>query len=1161
MKWTDAQNDAINSRERNLLVSAGAGCGKTAILTNRIMRIMLEEKADIDRFMIATFTNAAAASMKEKIRKLLYSEMNKASKSDEDRKFLFRQISRLENASISTIHSFCIRLIREYYHVIDVDPSFRIIDETNAKLLMDEAFDMLFEDRYLNNDTAFIDTSLAYSFEKDEETFREILSDIYNFIYNRPNPFGWLEEKTEVFKNGSEIEKSEQFGLLEEIVMKYVSLAVKNSEKTLELAREEGVKGKSIINLENDVSNLRALEKNVKKDIFYVTGLTVKDLFKGAMTTSHFPDKALRDTVADMRKTSTELIKSTQSLLSFSKEDTFGIIKGLSKHIEVIKKALYDFDEIFKNLKDENGVLEFRDLEHLALRILSDEKALGEIHETYRYIFVDEYQDTNLVQEAIIEKLSGENSLFTVGDVKQSIYRFRQADPDIFVERLDGYEAGKLDGKCIYMNTNFRTNTNVLDGINYLFERLMSRDIGKIDYDENESLIAGREEKSGPKTEFHLVIGTADREIEYIASLINELIREDIFDAELGKRRKMKYSDICILARSANPKISDFKSAFGRYSIPINSESETGYFNTVEIEMMKNLLSVINNMSDDISLLSVMRSPLFGFTEDELVELRLFERHSSFKRCVEKYAKSDSADEQLKAKVNEMLSFIDDYRNRAKYMSVSELIQEIYRKTGITEYIKALPFGNIRANNLSSLVQKANEYESFSNNGLYGFIGFLEYSKAKNEAGISVSQTDDSVKYMSIHKSKGLEFPVVILYGCYKNFNEKDMTKPFILNKDIGISPLLVDINSGFSADSFLRKLAKMYERRETVSEEMRLLYVAATRAKEKLIFTGNYSYNEKYLDKKTGVLTKSKVASSKNYMEWITDAILAGRNKLLTDGEIRFEDDLFMIKQTDLREENSLPSFTVAKSRKKADADLLSEEERKSIDSRLSFTYEKEIDTRIPRSVGVSAIKNIDLIEVGKNVISYKQKPSFALEESEMSAAQKGSLIHYLLEMTDLDALRDAEDVESEAAKQIDSLLKKGYVTKAELEQVDTSAVARFYTGPIGKAVLQSRNVLREKPFSLELDAGLLRKEWKNSTETVMVKGIMDLAYEDENGDIVIVDYKTSVYHDEKRKKELTAEYAVQLDYYRKAVETLLDRKVSHAYVYFLLYNEAVEV
>lgn len=1171
MNWTKSQSDAINTDNKNLLISAGAGCGKTAILTNRIIRLMLEEKTDIDKFLVVTFTNAAASGMKEKIRKLLYSKIKEKGN---DKRYLFDQISNLEKANISTLHSFCISIIREYYHLVDVDPAFKIIDSTNANILMDEAFDMLFEDRYKKEDKDFINTSLSYSFNSDEEEFKNILKEIYFFIYNRPNPFKWLREKVELFNTDyADIENSIYIDIIKDKINGYLSLALDYLSKAKDNAIGYEAKDDLLEILNMDLDGLKNAQNIMKNDLEKFITLKPSDIFKRFKAGGLKAEEKAE--VQNLRNESKDILKKALNILTFNYKDIINVVHNLYPHMNVIEKAIIDFDTYYTHLKAEKGVLEFKDTEHLCLKILEDEKAREEILSKFDYVFVDEYQDTNLVQEAIINKVIKENNLFTVGDVKQSIYRFRQAEPEIFLDRIDKYKKNEKINETIYMNTNFRTNRNIINGINYLFEKIMSEKIGKINYDENEKLIAGRDEEIESKIEVHLInkdtagvdsieselseLSTEESEITYIALMINNLIGTDIYDPELKEYRKVKFSDICILHRSANMRIKNVKEIFNKYSIPVMSEKEIEYFKTLEIETIKDFLSIINNFKDDITLLSVMRSPIFNFTVDELLEIKISTRESHYYKSIMSFIDKADVNITLKDKVRNMLKVINDYSDRSLYTSVMDLISSIYEETNIMDYMSALPFGNIRVNNMKTLLIKAKEYESFSNEGLYGFINFMDYAKIQSESGYAFSEdSENSVNFMSIHKSKGLEFPIVILMGCHKMFNMLDTKKPIMLDKDLGICPSLIDLDNKYKVDSIFKICAKIVENNEILSEEMRLLYVALTRAKEKLILTSYSKDTKKLIEKLPNNVTPYSVEFSNSYIEWIMQGILT---KKIYDEEnnIIHEDNNFIIYNNKI--EDLSTELSTTQNKQKEDEFKLEGTIINKVKSDLNFKYKNIVNTTIPRKAGVSSLKNIDLLEVGNNVINLREAPKFKQEKTALSSTEKGNIIHFIFEIIDIDKLKTAENLKSEIDNQIREFIDKKMLKQEEVDNIDINYIYNFFNSKIGKKLLNSKKIYRELPFNLALKAKDITSKWIDSEEEILVQGIIDLTFETEDGAMILVDYKTNHYNNEDEKKELLKGFEVQLNYYKKAISTLLNKKVKHSYIYFLSENEIEEV
>ncbi|EDS72300.1 ATP-dependent nuclease subunit A [Anaerofustis stercorihominis DSM 17244] len=1171
MNWTKSQSDAINTDNKNLLISAGAGCGKTAILTNRIIRLMLEEKTDIDKFLVVTFTNAAASGMKEKIRKLLYSKIKEK---NNDKRYLFDQISNLEKANISTLHSFCISVIREYYHLVDVDPAFKIIDSTNANILMDEAFDMLFEDRYKKEDKDFINTSISYSFNADEEEFKNILKEIYFFIYNRPNPFKWLREKVDLFNDDfNDIENSMFIDIIKDKINGYLSLALNYSSKAKDKAIRYEANDDLLEILNMDLDGLKNTQNLLINNLEKFITLKPADIFKRFKAGGLKGEEKAE--VQNLRNESKDILKKALNILTFNYKDIIDVVHELYPHMKTIEQAIIDFDAYYSHLKSEKGVLEFKDTEHLCLKILEDEKAREEILSKFDYVFVDEYQDTNLVQEAIINKVIKENNLFTVGDVKQSIYRFRQAEPEIFLDRIKNYKKDEKINKTVYMNTNFRTNKNIITGINTLFEKIMSKKTGKINYDENERLIAGRDEEIESKIEVHLInkdtagvdsfdselseLSTEENEITYIALMINNLIGTDIYDPELKEYRKVKFSDICILHRSANTRIKNVKEIFNKYSIPVTSEKEIEYFKTLEIETIKDFLSIINNFKDDITLLSVMRSPIFNFTVDELLEIKISTRESHYYKSIMSFINKENVNITLKDKVKNMLKVINDYSDRSLYTSVPDLISNIYEETNIMDYMSALPFGNIRVNNMKTLLIKANEYESFSNEGLYGFINFMDYAKIQSESGYAFSEdSENSVNFMSIHKSKGLEFPIVILMGCHKMFNMLDTKKPIMLNKDLGICPSLIDLDNKYKVDSIFKICAKIVENNEILSEEMRLLYVALTRAKEKLILTAYSKDTKKLIDNLPSNITPYSVEFSNSYLEWIMQGILP--NKIYEEeNNIIYEDNNFIVYNNKI--EDLLTELSTSYINQKDDDFYLDDKIINKIKDDLNFKYKNIVNTTIPRKAGVSSLKNVDLLEVGNNVINLSEAPKFKQEKSVLSSAEKGNIIHFIFEIIDIDKLKKTENIKAEIDTQIREFINKKMIKQEEVDNIDINYIYNFFDSNIGKELIHSKKIYRELPFNLALKAKDISEKWKDSEEEILVQGIIDLTFETKDGAMILVDYKTNHYNNESEKKELLKGFEIQLNYYKRAISTLMNKNVKHSYIYFLSKNEIEEV
>lgn len=1146
MEWTSSQKEAINTKNKSLLLNAGAGCGKTTVLTNRILNLMLKEKISIENFLVVTFTNNAASQMKDKIRDMLYKNIEK------NEQFIYEQINALENCNISTLHSFCIETIRKYYHIVDIDPSFNIMDEVNMDMLKREVLNNLFEKMYEDDNKDFINMAILYSKNNNDETFKNELLNIYSFIYNNPSPFEFLKENIKKYEMGD-------VNIYLNIIKNDIIIKLKASlcylNNAYKRACEIHLNEKSTDLLEGNINLVKTAIELVKTE-----DISILKEFDSKLPTFRMP-KDIDETdsvyIKDNRKAGLDIYKKILANPFFDKEYYEDLSKKIAPYLNTIHETLSLYDEMLKEEKKKKGVLDFGDTEHLTLKILENEEALNEIKDNFKYVFVDEYQDINTIQEKIITKIADEDNLFTVGDIKQSIYRFRQANPSIFLKRYKEYNNLKDEkNKCIYMQDNFRSNKNIIKAINTIFLNLMNENIGGIEYKDNQELIAGKDSFKNNKIEINIIdkekkaetyedeisdLRNEEKEATFVANRVLALLKEKIYDGDLKEERFIRLSDICILSRSANTRLNVIKDVFNKFNIPLNTPSETNFYTSYEINTITSLLNLINNFKDDINLLSVMRSPLYNFSMDELIEIKLSSKEKYFYKCILNYEKSELKNDETLNKIKAMLYDLNMWYEKSNYMALNDLITDIYVKTNFLEFVLALPYGSARKENLKTFVNLSKNYESFSSDGLYGFLNFIEYNKSNAQSVESNNSiNDECVNYMTIHKSKGLEFPIVILYSAGSQF-KKQGANSFLLNKDLGIGMEYVKDN--YFINSIQKKAISITEKREELSEELRLLYVALTRAKEKVIVTGT---SKKNLDTLLSLLDTKiddyQILNSLSFLEWMLLGCNLKKENLSNDlFEVNIIDKTLLPKEREIQKNNT------------------SLETIPQIKQHLNYKY-PYIDTLIPMKLSVSSMREEENIRIGKNTIDLIS-PSFEKEEDELSLAQKGSLIHFILEITNLEKIKKADDLEKEINNQIDIFISQGRIEEKDKKYIDTDILSSFYKSKIGEEILNSDNVLRELPFTLSVYAKELNKDYEESDEEVLVQGIIDLLYTNKEGNYILVDYKTSHYKDEKNKKRLIEHYTFQLQYYKKAVEKITKREVVNSYIYFLNNKEAVEV
>ena len=898
------------------------GSGKTAVLVERIINKVINENVDIDKILVVTFTNAAASEMRERILDAIYKKLEE----NPDSVNLQRQINLLNKASICTIHSFCLDVIRNNFYEIDASANFRIGDTAEIEMLKSDALEEIFEQKYMDNDKDFIKLIETYTDYRGDEKLQEIILNIYKYIQSNPFPEKWLNEKVEEFNVDVEKDSAEtQWG---KIILANVQEKVQNMILSLEKVKSETLRFTELDRfsgvLQEDINNLQSIKYD-NWDLAF-------DTMNGISWSKWPVDKKVTLELKNEAKDIRDKIKKEFSgaILQYNSKEANEDISAMYKILDVLRKLILEFTAEFTKKKKEKNIIDFNDIEHFALKILVNED--GEKTEVakkymnkFEEILIDEYQDSNLVQEKILTSISKGNNIFMVGDVKQSIYKFRQARPELFLEKYANYSVidsflDKYDGDDIKSNLlkksanysakntsleqvqyneqsvlnvdstglkiqlfkNFRSRKNVLDITNLVFENIMSKELGNVEYNEEEYLNLGADYPNPDQkidyagiAELHIIdlkekeedyyeeieeerIEDSVLEARFVAKKIQELLQSDyhVYDKKKKDYRKVMSKDICVLLRATSVLAPIYEKEIEELNIPVFSDSSNTYLETMEVQTIMALLKVIDNPMQDIPLVTVLRSNIFGFTDNDLIQIRLSDRKCSFYESMLK-AKL-SVDNKLRAKIDNTISQIEKWKAEEKYTPLNEFIWKIYLDTGFYDYVSLLPNGDLRQANLKLLFEKAKQYEKASFKGLYNFINFIDKVKTSSGDASSakiIGENDNVVRIMSIHKSKGLEFPVVFLASTGKKFNMQDLNTPILLHQDIGFGMQFIDSEKRIEYSTLSKEAIRISSKQETISEEMRVLYVALTRAKEKLIITGMSRDLEKALQDKEKVL------------------------------------------------------------------------------------------------------------------------------------------------------------------------------------------------------------------------------------------------------------------------------------------------------------------
>ena len=1196
VNYTKEQQKVIDSRNRNLLVSAAAGSGKTAVLVERILQMIIQNEIQIDQLLVVTFTNAAASEMRERIGLALEKKIEE----EPSNRFLHKQLILLPNANIMTIHAFCLKIIKNYYHTIQLDPSFRIGDETELNLLKNDIVKEVLETHYAHPKASFLHFVESFSTGKTDEIIDEVILSIDRFASSHPWPFRWLDEKVNALN----------FTTIEDVQNSiYYKMLLKETKDSLEVIEKKLQQVKDLCKVENGPAHyLEAVDGYIRQvDIIkeefskgYSAIKSSMDNFSSIRLSSKRKgfDPLLRDqakSLLDSVKKEISLLRDTYFTQSIDQiqKDCEASYRAIQEAVELAK----EFRDFFQKEKEDKNIIDFNDIEHFALKILVDDQGnptdvAKEVRDSFHEILIDEYQDSNLVQETILCSISkeplGTPNMFMVGDVKQSIYKFRLAKPEIFMEKYETYSELDSFYQLINLHKNFRSRKEVLGGINFIFSQVMSKELGNVTYDNKTALHLGATYDDSGESDYIpevMIIDSksnedyslTDRQIEarMIGNRIHQLLNTDfqVYDKQLGSFRKVQYKDIVILLRTTSGWVKEFSDELSKMGIPMYTDSATGYFDTLEISTIVNLLKIIDNPRQDLSLVSILRSPIVGLSAKDLVLIRKWHEGVEFYDALNNYYKGTTIKDELYEKVDRFICRLKEWREKSTYLSIDELIYLLYEETNYYYYVTLLPKGKQRKANLDIFVDRASTYEQTSYRGLFNFIRYIEnmkkYEIDLGEASI-FSENDNLVKIMSIHKSKGLEFPVVFVAGLGKQFNMMDLRQPLVCHQDLGFGADFVDYEKRYKFTTLPKSMIKQQIKKELLSEELRILYVALTRAKEKLILVGTINDIEKqarnwcaslYNDTKT--VDHYTLHNQKSFIDWIMSALARHPDGsfirelveepinvpiCLSDEQSKFSFQLVqsdaIINETNhqvVEEETLLERFN--------------EWEEQSLTSDFSNTldwvYPYESLTTVNVTQSVSDIKRkkmlSELDDSSNYMINIRQTtPTFMLEEKQLTSAERGTAFHKVMYYLNFELIPSAINVEDFLV----DLEKHKIITRSERKSIYKRAVIEFLKSPISQRMRLSERVKRETPFVLGIPVKELSdKPNMDVDEQVMIQGVIDVFFEEEDG-LVLLDYKT----DSIRKGQehiLVKRYKEQMYYYKRALEQITNQSVKEIILY----------
>lgn len=1183
--WTKEQKEVIDTREKNLLVSAAAGSGKTAVLVERILSLITDQEhpVDVDRLLITTFTKAAAGEMKERIGHVLSQRL----KEEPGNEWLQRQEALLPRAQITTIHGFCLYVIRNYFHTIDLNPDFRIADEGEMRLLKQDTVEELLEAAHQEKQPEFLRFAESYGSGNRGSGIGELILKLYEYAVASPQPEKWLKTCMEMYELPQGASYSDFSGadaILEEWKMT-VSDCKKQIRKALDLSLSPAGPQAYEEALHSDERLLQSLQECRSMEAFeeQITELSFQRLPSRRSRLMAGADEELCERVMELRNDVKETLKGlARQYFQFPGELVMEQMRDTADSVRVYVELTLQFMKRLEEKKRKKNILDFADQEHLALRILTREEN-GELipSETadifadyYEEIMVDEYQDSNLVQEAILSSVSksrkGRENQFMVGDVKQSIYRFRRAEPGLFLQKYKQYEDG-AKGKRIDLHQNFRSRRSVIDPVNEIFQRIMCRDLGGIEYDEAARLQAGASYPDNETCQAELLLLSGEEwealrpecgwtkpeaEAHMVAARIRRILMEDQV-TENGALRPAGPGDIVILLRTMSGWSETFVRVLQDEGIPASAQSRTGYFETLEVETVLSYLRVLDNPTQEIPLAAAMHGMLGRFSSEDMARIKAAYPRKSYAEACRCYRK-EGPKEELRARLQAFYEQMERYRELASCMSMNELLRRILTETGFLDEVRALPSGEQRLANVEMLLQKAQDYEKISYHGLFHFIRYIEklqkYQMDFGEADIA-GKSKDAVRIMSVHHSKGLEFPIVFAAGMGKSFNKQESRDKAVLNSRYGIGLDYVDLKNRMRCPVLLKRFIRRQNLLDNLGEELRILYVAMTRAREKLILTG--MGKEKLLEEKgaeeEGHLPFLELSGAGSYLSWILPARSA-------EGSSFFTEKISLQKLVKQQAGNRIKKeLTRDEMEKMIFFQVRDKELYQQVEQRLSWIYPWDLQRKTKQKYSVTELKKRKMEEESESSDKlYPESdvipliPQFIEQTEKKSGAARGTVYHTIMEHMDFGRITEASHVDQELAR----LVKEGRIKEEDVGAVKKKDFLIFAETDLAGRIQKAKErgeLYREQPFVIALPGAELSDE--DSEETVLVQGIID-AFFYEDGEIVVVDYKTDQV---KHAQKLVEKYHAQLEYYDRALQMLTGKRVKERLIYSFCLGEVI--
>jgi ATP-dependent helicase/nuclease subunit A len=1171
--WSEEQQQAIRARRTNLLVSAAAGAGKTAVLVERILHLVIADQVDIDAVLVVTFTNAAASELKTRLHQALLR--------GGDQNLLERQVKRLHLASICTIHAFGMEVIKQYYYFLDLDPNFKVMDEVEADLLQQEVMNEMMESWYEAEDGDFIQLALSLGESRGDQKLARLLLRLYHFTQTQAFPEQWLTQKLQSFQFGAltdtlwaEEAKRQAFVFLEGVADYFREArtrAAVDPDLTAYLPA-----------LDEDLACVETLRQAAEESWpAYCLGLQTVT-FSTLPRSRKNADAALRKQVQDLRNKGKALLKEAAEQFSRSTEEVETDIRACAGPMTALGRCVTAFMRSYRQKKLERRRLDFDDLEHLALELLQRPDIAQEYRRRFQYIFVDEYQDSNAVQEAILNLIRREDNMFLVGDMKQSIYRFRAADPDLCLDKLTRYvpyaDTENAVNQVIYLNRNYRSSKSVVAGVNYLFHHLMSLQLGDVAYDWRSRLYHADSAEEGEAVEWLLLRGSEEGEgVEHpaeeltdqqgeallVAKRIQLLLQQDMWDEVLQTKRKIRCRDIVVLLRSVAGRSDIWADILHKQGIPVYHERGPVFLDTAEIRLFLDLLRLLDNRRQDIPFLAVMRSVIGGFSAEDLAAVRLASPRGSFYEAQLAYAQRE---DDLAARLRDFNQMLASWQRQVYMMPLEDFIWYLYQETGYDYYAAALPGGERREAHVRLLLQQARQFRM--NAGvcvLTEFIRYVEQMQSIRPAGGSskeaVAETEDVVRIMSVHKSKGLEFPVVIVAGLGRRFNLRDTQADVLMHKDLGLGGCYYDHRRRSVRVTLPQLLIRQKIRQEQLAEEMRIFYVACTRAKQKLILSGSVKSLSRSLQRWQLPLNPFHLSQVSSCLDWVGSVLIRHPDVDWADMEpLETRFDSRWLVQAHTLSELEYQDLDPAAYRVHARLDAWLQAPYAAVPclavERLNWRYPHEAAAKLPSKVTVTQLQNRQVFEhvlSGQNYVL--EPPLFLQGKLAVNPLERGSVMHLVLKWI---RVQEA-DTPAQVERQVLAMRERDILTAEEVKLVNCYQIARFFQSELGRRMRQSAQLFRETPFNLQLPACQAIASYPDARDTILVQGVIDVFFAEPEG-WVLVDYKTDYVPDQDYAAVRTR-YRGQVDLYAQALAALQPNPVKAKYLYLLQHQAIIEV